>query len=101
MGVSLPVKLLAEAQGHVVQLELTTGQMYKGKLIESEDNMNVQLNDVVQTSRDGKVTHLDQVFIRGSQVRFFSVPEMLKHAPMFNPNNNKPVAPVRAPPRRR
>ena len=57
--------------------------MRAGKLIEVEDNMNIQLKDITFTARDGRVSHLDQVYIRGSQVRYFIVPDMLKHAPMF------------------
>ena len=40
--------------------------------------MNVQLKDITVTARDGRVSHLDQVYIRGSHVRFFIVPDMLK-----------------------
>lgn len=45
--------------------------------------MNIQLKDITFTQRDGRVTQLDQVYIRGSQVRYFIVPDMLKNAPMF------------------
>jgi len=41
--------------------------------------MNVQLKDITVTARDGRVSHLDQVYIRGSHVRFFIVPDMLKY----------------------
>ncbi|RKF81122.1 Small nuclear ribonucleoprotein Sm D3 [Golovinomyces cichoracearum] len=88
--IGIPIKLLNEAQGHVVTLEITTGQVYRGKLLEAnsyeitaEDNMNVQLKDITVTARDGRVSHLDQVYIRGSHVRFFIVPDMLRNAPMF------------------
>ncbi|GME71662.1 hypothetical protein B5S28_g1359 [[Candida] boidinii] len=101
MGVSIPVKLLNEAQGHVITLELSSGASYRGKLIESEDNMNVQLKDVTVTDRDGSALHQDHVFIRGSQIKFFSVPEILRHAPMFDPNHVKAPAPVKSYPRRR
>ena len=47
----------------------------------AEDNMNVQLKDITVTARDGRVSHLDQVYIRGSHVRFFIVPDMLKYVP--------------------
>ena len=40
--------------------------------------MNVQLRDITVTARDGRVSHLDQVYIRGSHVRFFIVPDMLR-----------------------
>ncbi|ODV63825.1 mRNA splicing protein SMD3 [Ascoidea rubescens DSM 1968] len=97
MSVGIPVKLLSEAQGHIISLELSTGEIYRGKLLESEDNMNVQLKNITVIARDGKTTHLDQVFIRGSHVRFFQVPDMLKNAPMFNANQPKPPAPIRGP----
>ncbi|KAI4118819.1 MAG: hypothetical protein LQ345_001212 [Seirophora villosa] len=76
--IGIPIKLLNEAQNHVVTLEITSGQVYRGKLIEAEDNMNVQLKDITVTARDGRVSHLDQVYIRGSHVRFFIVPDMLR-----------------------
>lgn len=45
----------------------------------AEDNMNVQLKDITVTARDGRVSHLEQVYIRGSHVRFFIVPDMLRY----------------------
>jgi small nuclear ribonucleoprotein D3 len=55
----------------------------------AEDNMNVQLRDITVTARDGRVSHLDQVYIRGSHVRFFIVPDMLRNAPMFRQKDRK------------
>lgn len=49
----------------------------------AEDNMNIQLAEITVTARDGRVSQLDRVYIRGSNVRFFIVPDMLKNAPMF------------------
>jgi small nuclear ribonucleoprotein D3 len=43
----------------------------------------VQLRDVTMTARDGRVSHLEHVYIRGSHVRFFVIPDMLRNAPMF------------------
>ncbi|KAG0171296.1 small nuclear ribonucleoprotein Sm D3 [Apophysomyces sp. BC1034] len=83
MSIGVPIKLLHEAQGHIITLELKTGQLYRGKLLEAEDNMNIQLSEITVTARDGRVSQLDQVYIRGSHVRFFIVPDMLKNAPMF------------------
>lgn len=45
----------------------------------AEDNMNCQLKDITVTARDGRVSHLDQVYIRGSHVRYFIVPDMLRY----------------------
>ena len=48
----------------------------------AEDNLNISLKDITVTQRDGRVTQLDQVYIRGPMVRFFIVPDMLANAPM-------------------
>ncbi|PHH86008.1 hypothetical protein CDD83_10875 [Cordyceps sp. RAO-2017] len=85
--IGVPIKLLHEAQGHIVTLELTNGTTYRGKLLDAEDNMNVQLKDITVTARDGRVSHLEQVYIRGSHVRFFIIPDMLRNAPMFRARN--------------
>lgn len=34
MSIGVPIKLLHEAQGHIITLELKTGQLYRGKLLE-------------------------------------------------------------------
>ncbi|PVU89609.1 hypothetical protein BB561_005267 [Smittium simulii] len=83
MSIGVPVKLLHESVGHTVTIELKTGQLYRGTLLEVEDNMNLQLKNITVTERDGRTSHLEQVYIRGSNARFFIVPDMLKNAPMF------------------
>merc|ERR1719343_1756154 len=45
--------------------------------------MNAMLEGVTVTGRDGKVTNLEQVYLRGSQIRYFILPDMLRHAPLF------------------
>ena len=102
-GLGVPVKLLHESLGHIITVELKTGQLYRGKLAEgmtisfnsflfevkrvfeflAEDNLNISLKDITVTGRDGRVSQLDQVYIRGSMVRFFIVPDMLQNAPMY------------------
>lgn len=106
--IGIPIKLLNEAavslppyaaltsaqltpplQGHQVTVEISSGQTYRGKLVEAEDNMNCQLENINVTQRDGRVTHLDRVYIRGSHVRLFIVPDMLRNAPMFRSRGDK------------
>lgn len=81
--IGIPTKLLHESLGHIVTLELKGGQSYRGKLFDAEDNLNCSLKEVILTARDGKQTHLDSVYIRGSMIRFIVVPDMLQQAPMF------------------
>ena len=83
MSIGIPIKLLHEAEGHIITLETVTGEVYRGKLLEAEDNMNCQMQNLTVTSRDGRVTNVEQIFIRGSMIRFFILPDMLKNAPMF------------------
>ena len=45
--------------------------------------MNCRLEDVNVTGKDKEMYSLDQVYLRGSQIRFIIVPDMLKNAPMF------------------
>ncbi|XP_013600137.1 PREDICTED: small nuclear ribonucleoprotein SmD3b isoform X1 [Brassica oleracea var. oleracea] len=86
-SLGIPVKLLHEASGHIVTVELKSGELYRGSMIECEDNWNCQLEDITFTAKvnkdDGKVSQLEHVFIRGSKVRFMVIPDILKHAPMF------------------
>jgi len=75
--------LLHEAEGHTIEIELKTGEVYHGFLVESEDNMNCQLSNITYTARDGRKSELEHAFIRGSKIRFMILPDMLKNAPMF------------------
>ncbi|GAB2225060.1 hypothetical protein Droror1_Dr00005843 [Drosera rotundifolia] len=82
-SLGIPVKLMHESTGHVVTVELKTGELYRGTMVECEDNWNCQLESITFTSKDGKTSDLEHVFIRGSRVRFIIIPDMLKNAPMF------------------
>lgn len=83
MSVSVPIKLLHEGEGHVVTVELRNGELYRGQLKESEENMNCQLSNVLFTARDGRVRKMEHVYLRGSQIRFLVLPDLLKNAPLF------------------
>jgi len=67
MSIGLPVKLLHEAQNHVITIEVKTGELYRGYLTEAEvnikfkDSMNCRMDNVTVTLKDGKVSVLEQV----------------------------------------
>ena len=91
-SIGVPVKLIHECEGHIVTVELINGEVYRGLMVDAEDNMNCQLQNVTSTARDGRQSKLEHVYIRGSKVRFLILPDMLKHAPMFkrfDPKNKK------------
>ena len=79
-------------KGNNETIEIKSGEMFRGYLMEAEDTMNVRLDDVKMTGRDGKVTHLDQLYLRGSQIKFIIVPDMLKNSPMFKKIKNQTKA---------
>ena len=67
-----------------VTIELKSGEIYRGHLDESEETMNCLVTDVVVTARDGRVTKLENCYIRGSQIKFMILPDLLKHSPVFD-----------------
>jgi small nuclear ribonucleoprotein D3 len=78
MSIGVPIKILHEAEGHIVTIESATSEVYLGKLIEAEDNMNCQLSNVTVTYRDGRRAQLEFIYIRGSKIRFMILPDQLK-----------------------
>jgi hypothetical protein len=53
--------------------------------------MNCSMTNVTMTGRDGAITSLEQVFIRGALIRFVIIPDILKNAPMFKRIDPKQV----------
>merc|ERR1711862_624698 len=80
---AIPIKVLHEAEGHIITVETLTGEIYRGKLQDAEDNMNIQITNVTMTSRNGSTEQLQKIYIRVSQIRFMILPDMLKNAPML------------------
>lgn len=89
MSIGVPIKILHEAEGHVVTCEIVNGEVYRGKLVEAEDNMNCHMTSCTVTHRDGQITQAENVYIRGSKIRFLILPDMLKNAPMFKKAGSK------------
>ena len=50
-SLGIPVKLLHEAAGHIVSVELKSGELYRGSMIECEDNWNCQLENITFTAK--------------------------------------------------
>ncbi|CAM9174694.1 unnamed protein product, partial [Choristocarpus tenellus] len=84
-AVGVPIKLLHEGEGHGVTVELKNGEVYRGHLDEAEDTMNCFMTGVTMTGRDGRVSKLEQVYLRGSHVKLIVLPDVLKNAPVFKP----------------
>lgn len=81
--VGVPVKLLFEAEGMKITVEMKNGEIYRGLLVGAEDTMNVSLSEVLRTAKNGQISKLPSVYLRGSSIRFVVLPNVLKSAPVF------------------
>lgn len=81
--VGIPIVVLHDAEGAIVEVETKKGELIRGLLFEAEDMMNLYIKNAVVTDPHGVKRKSPQVYLRGSEILFIVLPEMLKHAPMF------------------
>ena len=83
-GVGIPVILLHDAEGGFVTVELKNGYSYRGILDEAQDNFNCTIKECTKIDPHGQEIKLEMAFVRGAQIKFIVVPEMLSLAPYFD-----------------
>ncbi|XP_057300134.1 U6 snRNA-associated Sm-like protein LSm4 isoform X2 [Hydractinia symbiolongicarpus] len=72
----LPLTLLQTAQNHPMLVELKNGETYNGHLVSCDNWMNINLREVICTSRDGdRFWRMPQCYIRGSTVKYLRIPD--------------------------
>lgn len=81
--VGIPIVVLHDAEGAVVEVETKKGELIRGMLFEAEDMMNLYIKNAVVTDPLGVKRKTNQVYLRGCEIVLIVLPEMLKHAPMF------------------
>ena len=85
---SIPLRLFHSAEEYNVTIELKTGEIYHGKLVSSSHNMDCQLNDALlindNDNNNNKNKKINSIFIRGSNVLYISLPDLLSKQKMFN-----------------
>ena len=85
---SVPIKLLHEVAGFEITAELITGDKYQGILQLIEDNMNCWIVNGAHTSTDGTIEPFESVYLRGSHILYFNVPEMFSNSRLFKTMDN-------------
>lgn len=50
--------------------------------------MNCELRGVTHRARNGMISKIESVFIRGNQIRYFLLPDLLKNAKEFEQIRN-------------
>ena len=81
--VGIPIVLLHDAEGGVVSVETKSGEIIRGLLFEAEDMMNLYIKNAVIWNENGVKRKVDAIYLRGSEIVFIVLPQMLQHAPMF------------------
>ena len=81
--VGIPIVVLHDAEGAVVEVETKKGELIRGLLFEAEDMMNLYIKNAVILDPSGVKRKTNQIYLRGSEILFIVLPDMLKHAPMF------------------
>ena len=72
----LPLSLLRTAQNHPMLVELKNGETYNGHLVTCDNWMNINLREVICTSRDGdKFWRMPECYVRGSTIKYLRIPD--------------------------
>jgi U6 snRNA-associated Sm-like protein LSm4 len=86
----LPLSVLQTAKNQPMLVELKNGDTFNGHLVNCDNFMNINLRDVIKTSRDGDTFHsLKSCYIRGNQIKYLRIPEevidMVPDEPVYQP----------------
>ena len=72
----LPLSLLRTAQNYPMLLDLKNGKTYNGHLFSCDNWMNINLREVICTSRDGdKFWRMPECYIMGSNIKYLRIPD--------------------------
>jgi U6 snRNA-associated Sm-like protein LSm4 len=72
----LPLSLLRASSSLPMLVELKSGETYNGRLVNCDAWMNLNLRDVICTSKDGDQFYkLPECYIRGSSIKYLRLPE--------------------------
>jgi U6 snRNA-associated Sm-like protein LSm4 len=82
----LPSSLLKTATGHPMLVELKNGDTYNGRLVSVNMFMNICLEDVICTSKDGETFwKIPETYIRGNSIKYLRIPdEVLGMVPTYS-----------------
>ncbi|KAM7373467.1 hypothetical protein PAMP_008315 [Pampus punctatissimus] len=69
------VVLLQGLQGEVTTVDLRDESTARGRVVNVDAFMNVRLAEVLYRNRRGQLTHLQDLFITGRNVRYVHIPD--------------------------
>ena len=68
----LPIKALNKAKGKVIEVKLKNGIQYKGRLEQSDNFMNLVLEDVEETTEDSVIKY-PKAFVKGNNLIYVKI----------------------------
>ncbi|NXP50253.1 LSM10 protein, partial [Heliornis fulica] len=69
------VILLQGLHGHVTTVDLRDESTARGRVTNVDAFMNMRLAEVTFTDRQGTVSHLEELFVTGRNVRYVHIPD--------------------------
>lgn len=70
-------KILKDTKPFLISVETKENKIFRGNLIFVEENMNCLLENTILIDRNGKISKFKSVFLRGSSVKMFVIPDIL------------------------
>lgn len=69
------VVLLQGLQGEVTTVDLKNESTARGRVVNVDAFMNIRMEDVLYRDRRGQLTHLQDLFITGRNIRYVHIPD--------------------------
>ncbi len=73
--------LLKETKPFLISIETKGRKIFRGNLTFIEENMNCILENTILIDQDGKLSKFKSVFLRGSNIKVFIIPDVLGGTP--------------------
>jgi small nuclear ribonucleoprotein D3 len=80
MGNSI-FNILKETKPFLISIETKGKRIFRGNLTFIEENMNCILENTILIDQDGKLSKFKSVFLRGSNIKLFILPDVLGGTP--------------------
>ena len=75
------LKILKDSKPFLISIETKGNKTFRGNLIFVEENMNCILENTILIDPNGKISKFKSVFLRGSNIKIFIIPDSLGKVP--------------------
>ena len=74
-------RILKDSRPFVISVETKGNKIFRGNLTFIEENMNCMIENAISIDQYGKISKFKSVLLRGSNIKIFIIPDILKKAP--------------------